>query len=93
MMFQKIELVDFLQNSISTVVFTKVSGEEREMRCTLLPEYLPDVTQKQQTLKESLPRAENPNTLCVWDLENNAWRSFRVDSVKTVIVENATINC
>lgn len=86
-MFQKYELKEMMQNSVTTVVFTKVDGTEREMNCTLLAEYLPEqpVADKQQLLTENLTKAENPNTLSVWDLDNNGWRSFRVDSVKSVI--------
>ena len=40
-MFDKYELKEILSNSVSTVVFTKIDGTEREMKCTLLPEYLP----------------------------------------------------
>lgn len=86
-MLQKYELKEMMQNSVTTVVFTKVDGTKREMNCTLLAEYLPEqpVTDKQQLLTEGLTKAENPNTLSVWDLDNNGWRSFRVDSVKSVI--------
>jgi hypothetical protein len=84
-MMNKYELKEVLQNSVATVIFTKVDGTERVMNCTLLPEYIPQVVaEKQQLLTESLPRVENPNTIAVWDLEANAWRSFRLDSIKTV---------
>lgn len=85
-MFEKYELKELLQNSVSTIVFTKVDGTERQMDCTLIAEYLPEqpVTEKQQLLTESLTRKENPSTLSVWDLENNAWRSFRIDSIKSI---------
>jgi hypothetical protein len=39
----------------------------------------------QQLLTEASPKAENPNTISVWDIENNGWRSFRLDSVKTLL--------
>ena len=86
-MFDKYELKEILSNTVSTVVFTKIDGTEREMKCTLLPEYLPTkpVVEGQQLLTESLPKAENLSTLAVWDLEINGWRSFRIDSVKSVI--------
>jgi hypothetical protein len=93
-MFEKYELKEVLSNSVATVVFTKVDGTERELKCTLLPEYLPSkpVVEGQQLLTESLPRAENPATLAVWDMENSAWRSFRTDSVKAVIAHETRIN-
>ncbi len=82
-MMQKYELKELLQNSVSTVVFTKVDGTEREMNCTLLAEYLPEQPEK-QLLTEGTTRTENPNVLSVWDLDNNSWRSFRIDSIKSV---------
>jgi len=93
-MFDKYELKEILSNTVSTVVFTKVDGTEREMKCTLLPEYLPQkpVVEGQQLLTEALPRKENPDTLAVWDMESNGWRSFRTDSVKTVITHETRIS-
>lgn len=93
-MFDKYELKEILSGTVSTVVFTKIDGTEREMKCTLLPEYLPTktVVEGQQLLTESLPRAENPSTLSVWDLESNGWRSFRTDSVKAVITHETRIS-
>lgn len=84
-MIDKYELKEVLQNSVVTVIFTKVDGTERKMNCTLLPEYIPQVVaEKQQLLTESLPKTENPNTIAVWDIESNGWRSFRLDSIKSV---------
>jgi hypothetical protein len=93
-MFDKYELKEVLSNSVATVVFTKVDGTERELKCTLLPEYLPQkpVVEGQQLLTEGLPKAENPSTLAVWDMENNGWRSFRTDSVKAVITHETRIS-
>lgn len=85
-MMNKHELKEMLVNGVVTVTFVKVDGTERTMKCTLLPEYLPtNVAPGQQLLIESLPRAENPNTISVWDIESQGWRSFRIDSVKTFL--------
>lgn len=92
MMFNKYELKELLQGSVSTIVFTKVDGTEREMRCTLIPEYLPStVAAGQQLLNEGLTHTENSNTISVWDLESNAWRSFRLDSVKAITTHETYI--
>ena len=93
-MFDKYELKEILSNTVSTVVFTKVDGTEREMKCTLLPEYLPQkpVVEGQQLLTEALPRKENPDTLAVWDMERNGWRSLRTDSVQAVITHETRIS-
>jgi hypothetical protein len=93
-MFDKYELKEVLSNTVATVVFTKIDGTERELKCTLLPEYLPQkpVVEGQQLLTEGLPKAENPSTLAVWDMEKNGWRSFRTDSVKAVITHETRIS-
>jgi hypothetical protein len=93
-MFDKYELKEILSNTVSTVVFTKIDGTERELKCTLLPEYLPQkpVVEGQQLLTEALPRKENPDTLAVWDMESNGWRSFRTDSVQAVITHETRIS-
>jgi predicted DNA-binding transcriptional regulator YafY len=39
-----------------------------------------------------LPRKENPDTLAVWDMERNGWRSFRTDSVQAVITHETRIS-
>lgn len=82
-LFDKYALKEDLKNGIHTVVFEKTDGTIREMRCTLQPDMLP------QFLSEVAPvaKTENPATLAVWDVDNQGWRSFRVDSVQTVLKE------
>jgi len=83
-MMNKYELKQQLQGNVATVVFTKADGTERTMRCTLLAEYLP-APAGPQFLTESTSQ-ENENVLSVWDVENGGWRSFRMDSIKSIIV-------
>jgi hypothetical protein len=67
-----------LQSSIATVVFEKADGSLRTMRCTLQTSYLPE-------WPESLDaRTINEEVLPVWDLDNGGWRSFRLDSIKSI---------
>jgi hypothetical protein len=61
--------------------FTKANGEKREMHCTLRTEYLPPNADVKH-LDEMHQRPENHEVIAVWDLQKNAWRSFRVDSVE-----------
>ena len=70
------QLKDFLSKSEAVIVFEKKDGTIREMRCTLKPEYLPP-------LKGS-NSARSMEVLPVWDLDKNAWRSFRLDSIKDI---------
>lgn len=74
------ELSRLLRSRICRVVFTKVNGEERVMKCTLNRSLLPEgITNNGRGWHTSLT-----DTLSVWDLEKNEWRAFRVASVKEV---------
>jgi hypothetical protein len=79
MNFNRQDVMNMLNNDILTVTFTKLNGEERVMRCTLLTEYLPGGTVAPQLLQE-----DTGDTISVWDTEVNGWRSFRLSSVKTI---------
>lgn len=83
MIFTKENLIDLLRHNVVTVTFTKVNGEERVMQCTLMSEYVPNAPTNngQVLLQESEAKA-----ISVWDTQVNGWRSFRVDSIKSVSV-------
>ena len=71
----KNEMLELLHAGQCTVTFTKTTGEQRVMKCSLNSADLPITESK------GSGRAENANTIRVWDLEKAGWRSFRVDSV------------
>ena len=79
-MFSKEALKAVLKNDVIVVVFRKVNGEERTMHCTLKDEFI----KGERKLLQENTRPENPDTLAVWDLDNDGWRSFRVNSVLTI---------
>ena len=60
------------------VTFTKKDGSERLLRCTLNPSLLPKAVVKENVRKQPT------NTMAVFDLDNQAWRSFTIKSVKKV---------
>jgi hypothetical protein len=61
------------------VTFTKVSdGSSREMRCTRNIDQI-ELTQEIQPTEST--RAVNEDVLVVYDLDIEAFRSFRLDSV------------
>lgn len=74
-------LKGMLLNGTATVTFTKLDGEERVMRCTWLKDNLPE------DFKGDVdsPSDEDKQYLAVWDLDKEAWRSFRIDRVKKFI--------
>lgn len=81
-MFDRYTLGEHLKNGVVTVVFEKLDGSLREMRCTLKPESLPQLLQESETPR----RAVNDDVMAVWDLDNGGWRSFRLDSVKRIVI-------
>lgn len=76
-MLTKQELKEVFSKNIVNITFKKVDGTERVMKCTLDPNFLP----VQETKSSSKKKAENDNVLPVWNLEEQAFRSFRVDSL------------
>lgn len=61
------------------MTFTKSDGTEREMRCTLREDLIQSTEKKTERTKK-----ENADVMSVWDLEKSGWRSFRLDSVKSI---------
>jgi len=82
--FDKYALKEDLKTGVYTIVFEKVDGTIREMRCTLEPEVLPKIVNE----NSYVGRPENPDLLAVWDIDNDGWRSMRVSSIQTVVKES-----
>jgi hypothetical protein len=72
-----------LKSGPCNVTFTKVDGTERYMRCTLSDSLLPE-----QYKGKGDMITEGSNTIRVFDLGINEWRSFRVDSVTNISYDN-----
>jgi hypothetical protein len=78
-----------------TVSFTKADGTDRNMRCTLNWDLIPPQPQKTTTgpvdsivLESKKPRKETDSAVIkVFDLEAQAWRSFRMDRLKKITTE------
>lgn len=77
------DLTNNLRTKVGTVTFTKQNGDVRVMRCTLQESVLP----KQTDIEESIQKKGPTDSLAVWDLEKNSWRSFRYDTVISVKFE------
>jgi hypothetical protein len=63
-----------LRDGPITVNFTKVNGHKRTMIATLNEAFLP----KKEVDKTT---ARDPNLLVVWDIEQQGWRTIKVDSI------------
>lgn len=83
-MIDREKLKSDLKDWQMTITFEKKDGSTRNLKCTLNEAFLP-VMDKEKS--EGNVRKENPNTLSVWDLENQGWRSFRLDSVQEVLYD------
>ena len=84
-MTKRATLVEGLKRNVLTVNFTKVNGEERTMNCTLHESMLPE------SKDSSSEKKENLDVLAVWDVDIDAWRSFRLDSIKDLKVIEGVI--
>lgn len=59
------------------LVFKKVNGETRKMRCTLNEELIPEDKKSTGSGKRKSPQ----DSIAVFDLDKQDWRSFRYDSI------------
>lgn len=71
---------EILRNQELTITFTKKDGTERVMRCTLDPSKLPI----QENTESSTKRKINTDTMSVFDLDAQGWRSFTKKAVKSI---------
>lgn len=80
-------LTSLLTEGVVTVVFTKKDGTERVMSCTTDTSRIPHETGTQDPIDfPKLTREKKPNSsvMNVYDVELDAWKSFRWESVKQV---------
>ncbi len=64
------------------IKFIKKDGSERVMNCTLKEDMIPLVEKKSEKV-----RAISDETLSVYDIDAEGWRSFRLDSVITLTID------
>jgi hypothetical protein len=72
----KSNIKNMLTTDIVNIKFKKADGSERLMKCTLLEGWV-----KEYEKKSEKTRPVSEDTLSVWDVEKNGWRSFRYDSI------------
>lgn len=71
---------DALYTGVISVEFTKVNGELRTMPCTLHKDWMPDeaVNKTHQT------RLLDYETVSVWCIDKQSWRSFKTMNVISI---------
>lgn len=63
----------------TTITFTKKDGSERKMLCTLMEDKIPS-----EKTPKGAGKAQSEESIAVFDVEKQDWRSFRFDSVKGI---------
>lgn len=71
-------MIGELQKRVCRVVFKKVNGEERDMRCTLIEDALPPL---KSNVKDGAKRQPNKDVIRAFDTLKGEFRSFRVENV------------
>jgi len=83
-MLTRDEMKSQLQTGNYEVHFIKADGSIRIMRCTLQESSLPPqpaLLTEEGSEVQKRRMTTSMDTLPVWDLDENAWRSFRLDSI------------
>lgn len=70
-------LQSWLESGVVEVSFVKKDGQPRTMRCTLIADMLPPMTEGKT------PREHKEGLLSVWSIDDQGWRSFYIDSIKS----------
>lgn len=79
------ELKILLEHNVMTVDFLKLNGDRRVMTCTLRSDIKPAAT-KTDPLSQKAVRETSDAVVSVWDVNAQAWRSFRYERVNGVDV-------
>jgi hypothetical protein len=79
MTYDRMWMINELRKRDCRVIFTKANGEERDMLCTLREDAIPNWSSDTNTKSESKGFSEE--AIRVIDVNQNEWRSFRVDKV------------
>jgi len=79
MSLSKIYVERELRTGPCVVVFEKLNGDLRPMTCTLDSRYITE--DPEDNYRSTQKSAKSNDVVAVFDMENEQWRSFRLDSV------------
>ena len=80
------EYIIMLKTSVCKVTFTKVNGESRIMRCTLVRDMIPQ-SSTPKVFDDEKVEASPKEVIRAFDLTAQGWRSFKVANVTEFTVE------
>ena len=87
MEYTKESIRSLLQSNVVNVQFTKSDGSIRNMVCTLQESFTWPYEKKTDKVKP-----ENNDVIAVWEIDKQAWRSFRIDSIISAVVVEDPVN-
>ena len=86
-------LRSIMQKQPITVTFVKADGTVRDMLCTLNQDLIPDTASPKTPVstdgrisESPITKPAEPDTMRVFDVEKQQWRSFRYDRVQKISV-------
>jgi hypothetical protein len=79
--YSRDDILRSLRGTVMLITFTKSTGEERRMKCSLMPEILAKVNANYNVDADRKFHNSHPDLIVVWDMEKNDWRAFHVSSV------------
>lgn len=77
-----IKLLNLRKTKIIKVTFIKKNGDVRIMRCTTNSVYIPEDKMPHQNI------VYNDNQIRVFDVDKRQWRSFLIENLRNVEVED-----
>lgn len=80
-LYERDDLLRSLRSTVMKITFTKDNGQQRVMRCTLIPLIIEQAGSSFNPVADKRFHNTNPDVLAVWDMDVNDWRAFRVSSV------------
>jgi hypothetical protein len=81
--FDRDSVLTDLKANVMKVQFIKENNQTRIMLCTLRPDMIKGAYDE-QFLEEHHRKPENKNAVVVWDIDNQGWRSFKMNSVQWI---------
>ena len=84
--------LELYKNKMTDIVFLKVDGSERKMTC-LRPDLISDHPEVSDETSKKM-RKVNESVMNVFSVEDNGWRSFRLEnliSINNEVIENVQI--
>jgi hypothetical protein len=84
----KNEIQSLLKQGLCEVTFTKVDGTVRTMPCTLREDLLPPA-KHEDPLSTKKVREVNEAVMVAYCTDKQAWRSFRVDNVISIVTKES----